>query len=649
MKRPFYITTPIYYVNDKPHIGHSYTTIAADLIARYHRLAGRDVFFLTGTDEHGTKIAEAAAAAGLSPQEFCDKTSQYFRNTWKSLGIQESDFIRTTDARHIKGVGKVLEALKGATAPDGQPVIYESVYEGLYCTGCEKFLTEKDLVDGKCPYHPQPPVKLTEKNWFFRLRAFMPEIKRRILANELVILPLERRSEVLGLIEQDLPDFSVSREKVTWGIPLSFDPSQFAYVWVDALSNYITALGYADNPASFQKWWVDAESVHLMAKDILKFHCLYWPAMLLAAGLKLPETIFIHGFFTVDGEKMSKSLGNMIDPNEMVAKYGADGTRYLLLTQYPFGADGDIQVSRFTQKYNSDLANDLGNLVSRVVKMIERHFGGKLPAPCDGLPGQQELLELSEDAPGRVYTDIRHFRLQSAIESAMALVAAANKFFDTNAPWSLQKQGKTAEFGGVLYTCAEILGVVSVLLYPVMPEKMRELRVILGLKDDALALDKAREFYNLAPGSSVAMGDALFPRIIGDFVPGGTAMTNASSETASATLTQISEEGLIDISQFGKMKLVVADVLAAERVKGADKLLKLQISLGEENRQIVAGVAEFYTPEEMVGRKIVVVANLKPATIRGIESNGMLLAAKKGKALHLVSPSGDIPAGATVG
>ncbi len=316
MARPFYITTPVYYVNDRPHIGHAYTTIACDVMTRFYRLTGREAFFLTGTDEHGTKVAEAAAAAGLSEIEFCDRTVETFKNAWKNLCIEYDDFIRTTSERHATAVVKILEAMRTAKTDDGRDVVYSDYYEGLYCTGCEKFITEKDLVNGECPDHKKPPDKLKEKNYFFRLTAFADKIKEKIESNELVILPDERRREVLGLINQELPDFSLSRERVKWGIPLPFDQSQLAYVWVDALSNYISAMGYADDQAKFDKWWNGGEVVHLMAKDILKFHCLYWPAMLMAAGVRLPDTIFLHGFFTVDGRKMSKTLGNMIDPND---------------------------------------------------------------------------------------------------------------------------------------------------------------------------------------------------------------------------------------------------------------------------------------------------------------------------------------------
>ncbi len=640
-QRPFYITTPIYYVNDRPHIGHSYTTIIADAIARYHRLAGRDAFFLTGTDEHGAKIAQAAADAGLEPQEFCDEIVKHFKSAWKALDIVESDFIRTTDKRHLEGVEKILKLMKAAKTPDGLDTLYRETYEGLYCVACERYLTEKELVDGLCPFHKTKPELVKENNWFFRLSSYLPEIKRLIESEEMLILPKERRREVLGLIEHDLPDFSMTREKVTWGIPTPFDPDQSAYVWVDALSNYITAIGFADDPAKFSRWWEEAETVHLMAKDILKFHCLFWPAMLLSIGARLPEKLFLHGFFTVDGDKMSKTLGNRIDPRDMVRQYGPDGARYLLVTQVPFGADGDVQASKFTEKYNSDLANDLGNLVSRVLKMIERNFDGKLPGPYPELTDIQNILEIAEDAADKAYGEIKHFRIQGAIDIARSLVKEANKFFDTNAPWRMLKEGKIEEMGGVLYICAEVLRVVSILLYPVMPGKMKELRGRFSLTDETLNLDAGREFFWLKPGISVSAGDPLFPRLQGQFV---SSVGKANEESGNAEATG----DLLDIAEFGKLKLRVAEVIKADRIEGADKLLRLQVSLGDEERQIVAGVAEHYACDEIVGQKIIVIANLKPAVIRGVESQGMLLAATKGKKLTLVTPSDDIATGAKV-
>lgn len=637
--KPIYITTPIYYINDIPHIGHAYTTIAADFLVRFHKLAGRETHFVTGTDEHGTKIAEAAQKQGLSEIEFCDGVVKEYKKAWKNLTIENDYFIRTTSERHEQAVRKILDAMKQAKTDDGRDVVYSSYYEGLYCIGCEKFLTEKDLVDGQCPDHRREPEKIREKNYFFRFSAFKDKIKEKILSGELLILPEERRREVLGLIDQDLPDFSLSREKVTWGIPLTFDTSQVAYVWVDALTNYITAIGYADDEQTFKKWWQEAEVVHLMAKEILKFHCLYWPAMLMAAGLKLPDKIFLHGFFTVDGEKMSKSLGNQIDPNEMVAEFGADVTRYLLLTQYPFGVDGDIQAKRFVMQYNSDLANDLGNLVSRVVIMIMRNFDGTLPEPCDDIADLKPLLKQARELPQTAYDHIKEFRITNAIGEALNLVRSTNKFFNDAAPWQMVKDGNMEKLGGVLYACAEIIRVVSIVLYPIMPTKMRELRAVFSLDDSTLTLEHAGDPAVMKPGDKVLLDEPLFPRL---------KVKKDDDDGKKADKKEQVPDNLLDISEFTRAKLVVAKVLAAEQVEGADKLLKLQIDIGKEKRQIVAGVAQFYTPEKITGMKIIVVTNLKPAVIRGVESNGMLLAAKAGKKLFLVTPDGDLPPGAKI-
>src|SRR3990172_7074806 len=393
MKKRFFITTPIYYVNDKPHIGHSYTTIVGDVLARFHRINGEETFYLTGTDEHGANVAEVAKAQGKTPQQLCDQNSQLFKAAWEKLDISYDYFVRTTDKRHEKAVGKLLTEMNRAKV-EGKPAVYQGEYTGRYCLGCEKFLTEKELVDGKCPNHLTVPQRITERNYFFRLSGFISQVESLIRSGKIKIVPEERKLETLGLFKQGLEDFSISREKVTWGIPLPFDPKQIAYVWVDALPNYISAIGYGDNPQEFDKWWNDSQVIHLMAKDILKFHAVYWPAMLLALGLKIPDLLFIHGFFTVNGQKMSKTLGNVIDPNFLVEKFGSDATRYLLLTQFPLGLDGDIHESRFMEKYNSKLANDLGNLVSRVIKMISDWCEEKIPNPSDYDDKDNELKNL---------------------------------------------------------------------------------------------------------------------------------------------------------------------------------------------------------------------------------------------------------------
>ncbi len=643
MLNNFYVTTPIYYVNDKPHIGHAYTSIAADFFARFNRLAGRESFFLTGTDEHGTKVANAAEAASKTPQEFCDEVVKQFADTWKVLGLAHDYFVRTTDKRHIEAVCKLLTVLNEAKTPDGRDAVYSGVYEGLYCTGCEKFLTESEMVDGMCAIHKKPAEELKEKNYFFRLEPYIPIIRELVESNKMVILPEERRKEVLGLLKHGLPDFSISRESVKWGIPIPFDPEQVAYVWVDALPNYITAIGYGDDSDQFKKWWADAEVVHLMAKDILKFHTIYWPAMLMAAGLKYPDKLFLHGYFTVNGEKMGKSAGNMIDPKKMVDIYGTDGTRYLLLNQYPFGVDGDIKEKDFATRYNADLANDLGNLVSRIAKMMMQYCDGKIPEPKSDIPGQAEMMDMAEDLPDAVYGHVLNYRITDAVAKTLELIRATNRFIENSAPWKLAKEGKIEDVGGVLYTGAELVRIATILLFPLMPDKMREIRAVFGLSDDDITLDSARTWFELPHGNEVNLKGSIFPRLDPKKIPALVAPKKGAGGT------DADGNGLVTIDDFGRMELRVALVEQAERVEKADRLLKLQIDIGSEKRQIIAGIAAQYEPEDIIGKKIIVVANLQPAKIRGIESNGMLLAAKTGKELKLVTVDGDIAPGASVG
>ncbi len=644
MLNNFYVTTPIYYVNDRPHIGHAYTSIAADFFARFNRLAGRETFFLTGTDEHGTKVADAAAAAGQTAQEFCDNIVTHFVDSWEVLGLANDYFVRTTDARHIEAITKFLTVLKNAKTPDGREAVYSGIYKGLYCTGCEKFLTDSEMTDGMCSIHRKPAQALEEKNYFFRLEPYLPILKERVENNEIVIMPEERRKEVLGLLTHGMPDFSISRESVKWGIPLPFDPSQVAYVWVDALPNYISAIGYGDDPEQFAKWWDNAEIVHLMAKDILKFHTVYWPAMLMAAGLKCPDKIFIHGYFTINGEKMGKSAGNMIDPKKVVDIYGTDATRYLLLNQYPFGADGDIKEKEFAARYNSDLANDLGNLVSRVAKMMIQYCDGRVPEPKSDVPGQKEMMDLAEDIPDAVYGHVRNFRITDAVNKTLELVRATNRFIENAAPWKLAKEGQNDIVGGVLYTAAELIRIATILLFPLMPTKMREIRAVFGLDDENLNLDSARTWFELPYGNKIQLKEAIFPRLDPRDIPTLVAPPKSAGDTAA-----IGEDGLVTFDDFERLDLRVALVEQAERVEKADRLLKLQIDIGTEKRQIIAGIASQYTPEEIIGKKIIVVANLQPAKIRGILSKGMLLAAKHGSELKLVTVDGDIAPGASVG
>jgi len=639
MQKPLFITTPIYYVNDRPHVGHTYSTLAADVLTRFWRQRERKVFFLTGTDEHGTKIAQSAKAAGKTPQEFVDQISAEYKKAWVGMKIEYDYFIRTTEDRHSAAVKEFLTRLKKAKTPDGKEVVYSGTYKGLYCTGCERFLTEKELENGLCPLHRTVPETVEEKNYFFRLTSYLPQVERLIYEDKIKIEPLERKKETLGLFKVGLEDFSISRERESWGVPLPFDPEQTTYVWVDALINYITASGFASDSHNFDYWWDKGEVLHLMAKDILKFHCIFWPALLLAAGVKPPDRIFVHGFFSVNGQKMSKSLGNVVDPLHLAGEYGVDAARYLLLTPFAFGQDGDVQVDRFPQRYNADLANDLGNLASRAIKMVEVHFSGVVPEIKSPDETALDLANAVEKTENKVNDLFERIALTEAADEIGQLVRKANRFFDSQAPWNLAKEKKTEQLGTVLYYTLETLRHLALLYYPFMPDKSARLLEYLGERPekDPDCLGRL-QWGRLKSGTKVSHPEPLFPRLekkgVEPAVPEAGVM--------------LEEDGLISIQDFAKLKLRVATVEAAERVEKSEKLLRLQVNLGEESRQVVAGIAQHYSPESLVGKKIVVVANLKPAKIFGVESRGMLLVAKKEGRLVVLTPDGDIPPGAEI-
>lgn len=495
----FYITTPIYYVNDKPHIGHAYTTIAADVLARYHRLAGDETFSLTGTDEHGSKVAQAAEEANKTPQEFSDINSAHYQVLWDRLDISNDFFIRTTSDIHKKGVEKFLNKLKEADA------IYEGQYEGLYCKGCENFITEKELIDGKCPAHDKEPEALKEKNYFFKLKEYLPKIKELIDNGELKIFPQSRHKEVFGLLKQGLDDFSISRESVKWGIDLPFNKKQVTYVWVEALLNYITAINYGLDDEKFNKLW--PADVHFMAKDIIKFHALYWPAMLLAVGLPLPKVIYAHGFFTVNGQKMSKSLGNAIDPDALIDEFGSDAVRYLLLSQFPFGADGDIKAGSFVIQYNSDLANGIGNLVSRVLSMTDKYFNGIVP---------EKDFEFSDELAGiwRQYKEaLADFKIDKAIEIIKKLNAFCDGYVERQKPWELAKKDKD-QLAKVIYNLLEAIRHLGIMLYPIMPQTAEKILASLGQENwQSQKLKELQDWGRLEPGIKLEKGEPLFPRL----------------------------------------------------------------------------------------------------------------------------------------
>jgi len=633
------ITTPIYYVNDRPHLGHAYTTVAADFFARAHRLLGREVFFLTGTDEHGERIAEAARSRGMSPIEHCDEIVAAFKDAWRSLEIEYDRFIRTTEDAHVRGVEKMLQRLHDTVGPDGRPVVYEGEYRGLYCTGCEKFLSGREVVDGRCPVHPTlKPRELSERNYFFRLSAYLAKLKELIANDDILIRPKQRKREVLGLFAQGLDDFSISREKVEWGIPLPFDRSQTAYVWIDALSNYITAIGYGDRPDEFARWWQNGSVLHLMAKDILKFHAIYWPAMLLAAGEKPPDEMFIHGYLTVIGQKMSKSLANVIKPDAWVKDFGVDGARYLILTLFRFGQDGEIREDMLREKYNADLANDFGNLVSRTAKMVLQHFGGRIPAADFSETEAHELLTTINKAQSEYQDAIDRVDPNAAIDAALSIAREANRYFDYSQPWVLAREKKTDRLAVVLGNTVEAILHIAVYLSPILSVKAPQVLRSLGFSDDEIARRlKKGEKLDSPAGKQVQTAKPIFPR-----------RDKVKPRVQPEKKEKMDTKGIITIDQFSAAQLKTAKIVTAEKVEKADKLLKLQIRLGEETRQIVAGIAEYYKPEELIGKTIIVVANLQPAKVRGIESDGMLLAAEDGKALRLVTTDGEIDSGTPV-
>ena len=631
MSKAFYVTTPIYYANAAPHMGHAYTTVIADFLARFHRLDGFDAYFLVGTDEHGEKIFQAANQAGMDPQQFCDRISQRFRDAWQVLDISHNDFIRTTEERHKAVVRQILEAVHAAGD------IYYDEYEGLYCVGCERFLTDKELVDGQCPQHLLPPERRREGNYFFRMEKYRDWLRDYIRDHPDFIRPTGYRNEVLALLGEPIGDLSISRPKgrVPWGIELPWDAEHVAYVWVDALINYASALGFPDD-ARYRAYWPVAQ--HLIGKDILKPHAVFWPTVLKAAGMPLYQHLNVGGFLMAhDGQKMSKSLGNVVDPFEMAKKYGADAVRYYLLKDTVYGQDSSIGEQFLVERYNADLANDLGNLLSRVRALLERHTDGVLPTPSQQ-EADQALIAAGTALVGQVRLLVGRLRIFEALETVMQFVRQLNRYFNDEAPWKLAKDPAQHErLGTVLYNIAEGLRIASVLLEPAMPTKAQQVRTDLGLGDYAFADLEA--WGRAAPGTKIPAAAAiLFPK----------------SETGKPKRQTPAKKGTpqveqISLEEFSKVQLRVAEVKAAEKVEGADKLLKLTLAVGDETHTVVSGIAQCYQPEELPGRKVVLVANLKPAKLRGIVSEGMILAADDGAGnLVLVGPEQDIATGAEV-
>jgi methionyl-tRNA synthetase len=666
MSKKFYITTPIYYVNAHPHIGHAYTTIACDAIARRHRMLGDDTWFLTGTDEHGQKIERAAQAAGKTPQQFTDEISAEFRTLWDRMGLTYDDFIRTTAERHQQGV----QALWRKIRDNGY--IYKGTYTGQYCVSDELY------VDGVGPGDPCPDCgRITEtvheENYYFKLSAFQDQLIRLYTEQPDFIRPETRRNEVLSFVRGGLRDLSISRSTFSWGIPVPDDPKHVIYVWLDALANYITALGYGSGDTTkFDKYW--PADVHMIGKEIVRFHCVYWPAFLLAAGLPLPKGITAHGWLLFEESKMSKTRGNIVRAETIVEVLGTDALRYFLLREVVFGQDGSFSFDALVQRYNSDLANGLGNLASRTLTMINRYFKGEIPYPSNAAhtAADAAIADAARKAIADYGTLFDQYQFSRALETAWGLVAAIDKYIVENEPWSLgdkRDEESRSRLATVLYTSAEALRIVTALAHPVMPDATAKIWAQMGLGDIRKFDLKQLQWGQLRLGTKLGDVHAVFPRAEKSAVErmqkmeeqkdgGATGVSPAqpsearqpvvtpTNPTAPAKPAAAIPDGKISIDDFAKVELRVAQVKTAERVKGADKLLRIEVDLGTEVRQLVAGIAEAYEPETLIGRKVVIVANLAPRKLRGLESNGMIVAASpEGGKPVLASFLEDVPVG----
>lgn len=640
-KKKYYITTAIAYTSRKPHIGNSYEIVMTDAIARYKRMQGYDVFFLTGTDEHGQKIEEYAKQSGVTPKEYVDKVAGEIKETCDLLNTTYDHFIRTTDDYHEKAVQKIFKKLYD------QGDIYKGSYEGMYCTPCESFWTESQLVDGKCPDCGREVKKAKEEAYFFRMSKYQKQLEKYIEDNPDFIFPEQRKNEMVNnFIKPGLQDLCVSRTSFKWGIPVDFDPDHVVYVWIDALSNYITALGYSPDGSgdNYKKYW--PADVHIIGKDILRFHTIYWPIMLMALGEPLPKQVFAHPWLLFGSDKMSKSRGNVIYADDLVKLIGVDAVRYYLLSEMPYVSDGSITYETVFERYNSDLANTLGNLVNRTVAMSNKYFGGQVMAPTAQEPLDEQLKDAALAAVENVDKLLSKYRVSDALEAILSLARRSNKYIDETAPWVLAKdEDKKERLGTVLYNLLESIRFIAILVSPFMPETAE--KIFKQINTQVTSYDSLKEFGGLKAGEKVGTAEPLFSRLDSEKLLADIAEAAKKAQEAEKPKKEIEQKPEITIDDFAKVELRVAKVEACEPVKKAKKLLKLTLDDGAGKRTVASGIAQYYKPEELIGHNVILVANLKPAKLCGVESCGMILAADSNDSVKVIFAD-DMEVGSTV-